>query len=302
MLISWKNQKGTLSDDSISFCNECRQPRASPLSSPTLLGSSVPRPYVSGRIGLAEQKSLIAQQRTTIRDQFFQTPLAAPPLISSMMSNNIKSKLSLPRTDELSGNGSFSITGKSASPAQSTVSSSNASKKYYETDLDLTIKVPKKSSGGESFLSQETRKNLASSESGGTSPASRVINISVVKSESLNYVSQQNEANVGHLTNKENAEDIKSERPNFTSKFSLLPPQLETDITNGLIFRSWKTIEKSSEENFRTFPSLTELNINFKSITGQKILQGLNSNSTDTLVELSMRDGPEVGKSDLGYV
>ena len=240
MLISWKNQKGTLSDDSISFCNECRQPRASPLSSPTLLGSSVPRPYVSGRIGLAEQKSLIAQQRTTIRDQFFQTPLAAPPLISSMMSNNIKSKLSLPRTDELSGNGSFSITGKSASPAQSTVSSSNASKKYYETDLDLTIKVPKKSSGGESFLSQETRKNLASSESGGTSPASRVINISVVKSESLNYVSQQNEANVGHLTNKENAEDIKSERPNFTSKFSLLPPQLETDITNGLIFRSWK--------------------------------------------------------------
>nr|SVE73151.1 EOG090X0BW7 [Ceriodaphnia reticulata] len=255
-----------------------RQPRASPLSSPTLLGSSVPRPYVSGRrIGLAEQKSLIAQQRATIRDQFFQTPLTAPPLISSMMSNNIKSKLSLPRTDELSGNGSYSITGKS-SPAHSTVSS--AGKSYYETDLDLTIKVPKKSSDS-SFLHQETRanKNSASSETGGgpASPASRVINISVVKSESLNYVSQQNEANAGHLTtNKENAEDIKADRPNFS--------------------------KKSSEENFRTFPSLTELNINFKSITGQKILQGLNSNSTDTLVELSMRDGPEVGKSDLGYV
>ena len=70
----------------------------------------------------------------------------------------------------------------------------------------------------------------------------------------------------------------------------------------GSFFVLGKTIEKSSEENFRTFPSLTELNINFKSITGQKILQGLNSTSTDTLVELSMRDGPEVGKSDLGYV
>lgn len=197
--------------------SEHRQPKASSVNSSTLLGSSVPRPYVPGRIGLAEQKSLIAQQRATIRDQFFQTPLAAPPLISSMMSSNIKSKLSLPKTDELSGNSSYSTTGK-ASPAQSTVSS-NASKKYYETDLDLTIKVPKKSS--ESFH-QETRKNPTSGESGGTatSSASRVINISVVKSESLNYVSQQNEANTGHLTNKENAEDIKTERPNFTSKHS----------------------------------------------------------------------------------
>nr|SVE83861.1 EOG090X0BW7 [Daphnia pulex] len=250
-----------------------RQPnrvQASPMNSPTLLGSSVPRPYVPGRIGLAEQKSLILQQRATIRDQFFQTPLTAPPLISSMMSNsNIKSKLSLPRTDELSGSSSFT---EKPSPAQSTVSSS-ASKKYYETDLDLTIKVPKKS--GESFH-QETRKNLASSETGGPTTASRVINISVVKSESLNYVSQNNETNTGHLTNKENTEDIKMDRPNFT--------------------------KKSSEDNFRTFPSLTELNINFKSITGQKILQGLNSNSTDTLVELSMRDGPDVGKSDLSYV
>lgn len=186
------------------------------MNSPTLLGSSVPRPYVPGRIGLAEQKSLILQQRATIRDQFFQTPLTAPPLISSMMSNsNIKSKLSLPRTDELSGSSSFT---EKASPAQSTVSSS-ASKKYYETDLDLTIKVPKKSA--ESFH-QETRKNVASSETGGPTTASRVINISVVKSESLNYVSQNNETNNGHLTNKENAEDIKVDRPNFTSKIQQL--------------------------------------------------------------------------------
>ena len=56
----------------------------------------------------------------------------------------------------------------------------------------------------------------------------------------------------------------------------------------------------TTEETFRTFPSLTELNINFKSITGQKILQGLNSNSTDTLVEVNMREG-EV-KTDLGYI
>nr|SVE76603.1 EOG090X0BW7 [Daphnia longispina] len=261
-----------LSARSVSLRQPNRVQQASPMNSPTLLGSSVPRPYVPGRIGLAEQKSLILQQRATIRDQFFQTPLTAPPLISSMMSNsNIKSKLSLPRTDELSGSNNFT---EKASPAQSTVSSSSTNKKYYETDLDLTIKVPKKS--GESFH-QETRKNMASSETGGPTTASRVINISVVKSESLNYVSQNNETNAGHLTtNKENTEDIKIDRPNFT--------------------------KKSSEDNFRTFPSLTELNINFKSITGQKILQGLNSNSTDTLVELSMRDGPDVGKSDLGYV
>lgn len=211
------NLTESFSESSLLCLRGNRQPRASPVNSPTLLGSSVPRPYVPGRIGLAEQKSLIAQQRATIRDQFFQTPLAAPPLISSMMSNNIKSKLSLPRTDELSGNSSYSITGK-PSPAHSTVSSST-SKKYYETDLDLTIKVPKKSS--ESFH-QETRKNLAPGEIGGTgtSSSSRVINISVVKSESLNYVSQQNEANNGHVTNKENADDIKMDRPNFTSKRS----------------------------------------------------------------------------------
>jgi hypothetical protein len=207
-----------LSARSVSLRQPNRVQQASPMNSPTLLGSSVPRPYVPGRIGLAEQKSLILQQRATIRDQFFQTPLTAPPLISSMMSNsNIKSKLSLPRTDELSGSNNFT---EKASPAQSTVSSSSTNKKYYETDLDLTIKVPKKS--GESFH-QETRKNMASSETGGPTTASRVINISVVKSESLNYVSQNNETNAGHLTNKENTEDIKIDRPNFTSKIQFLP-------------------------------------------------------------------------------
>lgn len=273
---------------------EYRQPnRVSPMSNPTLLGSSVPRPYMPGRIGLAEQKSLILQQKATIRDQFFQTPLTAPPLISSMMSgNNIKSKLSLPRTDELSNNSSYT---EKASPAQSTVSSS-ASKKYYETDLDLTIKVPKKSS--ESFH-QEARKSLASSEISGPTTASRVINISVVKSESLNYVSQNNETNAGHLTNKENTEDIKMDRQNFTSKSVTIDQEIELALYN--VMMRFVT-EKSSEDNFRTFPSLTELNINFKSITGQKILQGLTSNSTDTLVELSMRDCPDVGKSDLSYV
>lgn len=137
------------------------------------------------------------------------------------MSSSIKSKLSLPRTDELNTTGSYSVTGKASSPAQSTVSSS-ASKKYYETDLDLTIKVPKSKSTESTFHQETVRKNLASGENGsggnGTSPASRVINISVVKSESLNYVSQQNETNVGHLINKENAEDMKTDRTSFTSK------------------------------------------------------------------------------------
>ena len=59
-------------------------------------------------------------------------------------------------------------------------------------------------------------------------------------------------------------------------------------------------IDKACDDTFRTFPSLTELNINFKSITGQKILQGLNSNSTDTLVEVNMRDGDV--KADLAYI
>ena len=199
---------------------ENRQPRTTAVNSPPLLGSSIPRPYVSSRIRLAEQKNLIAQQKATIRDQFFQTPLAAPPLISSVMSSSIKSKLSLPRTDELNTPaGSYSVTGK-ASPAQSTVSSST-SKKYYETDLDLTIKVPKSKSSEPTFHQETVRKNLTSGETGngsGTSPASRVINISVVKSESLNYVSQQNETNVGHLINKENTEDTKTERTHFTSK------------------------------------------------------------------------------------
>jgi hypothetical protein len=169
-----------------------------------LLGSSTPRPYVPlGRIGLDEQKRLIAQQRATIRDHFFQTPLTAPPLISSMMSanNNIgKAKYSpLPRMEE---------GGSHSSPANSTVTSANStsSKKYYETDLDLTIKVPKKSLGSDqaSTISQHSEKK----RSGGneTNNGSRVINISVTKSESLNYVSQQNEAN-GNVINKENSAD-----------------------------------------------------------------------------------------------
>lgn len=172
--------------------------------------------------------------------------------------------------------------GSHSSPANSTVTSANStsSKKYYETDLDLTIKVPKKSLGSDqaSTISQHSEKK----RSGGneTSNGSRVINISVTKSESLNYVSQQNEAN-GNVINKENSADD-------TCKHSLL---LDKQNFN----------KRLSEENFRTFPSLTELNINFKSITGQKILQGLNSNSTDTLVEVNMRDS-ELNKTEVNYV
>jgi hypothetical protein len=99
-----------------------------PKSSTPLLGSSTPRPYVPlGRIGLDEQKRLIAQQRATIRDHFFQTPLTAPPLISSMMSANnnigIAKYSPLPRMEE---------GGSHSSPANSTVTSVNStsSKKY----------------------------------------------------------------------------------------------------------------------------------------------------------------------------
>jgi len=111
-------------------------------------------------------------------------------------------------------------------------------------------------------------RNANCNEGSVTSSSSRVINISVTKSQSLNF-----DTNL----NKENAEDVKS---------NLL------DKTNSK--------NKACEETFRTFPSLTELNINFKSITGQKILQGLNSNSTDTLVEVNMRDGDV--KTDLAYI
>ena len=99
--------------------------------------------------------------------------------------------------------------GSHSSPANSTVTSANStsSKKYYETDLDLTIKVPKKSLGSDqaSTISQHSEKK----RSGGneTNNGSRVINISVTKSESLNYVSQQNEAN-GNVINKENSADF----------------------------------------------------------------------------------------------
>nr|SVE93218.1 EOG090X0BW7 [Moina brachiata] len=240
-----------------------------------LLGSSTPRPYVPGK--LTEQRSLIAQQKSAMRDHFFQTQLSAPPLISSVLNNNNNNspnrpKLSLPRSGELS-NSYFSCLlsngnkARTVSPAARSVVSSSASanKKYYETDLDLTIKVPKKSV--ESY--QEAKKS--SSES-----PSRVINISVTKSESLSYVSQQNETNAGHVTatNKEKTDD--ADKPVISVK--------------------------SGEDNFRTFPSLTELNINFKSITGQKILQGLNSNSTDTLVELSMRDAEVGANAEISYV
>lgn len=167
---------------------------------------------LTGRLGLDEQKKLIAQQRATIRDHFFQTQLTAPPLISSVMSSNKDHPGRI-----------------SSSPARSTISSVSNNKKYYETDLDLTIKVPKNKSSEQqdNHQQQSSRKSSVVSESGGSvsSPASRVINISVTKSESLNYVSQSND-NHQHqhiLLNKENAvDDIKiteTTRPNFTRNF-----------------------------------------------------------------------------------
>lgn len=186
-----------------------RHPRTS--ASPTLLGSSTPRPYVPlGRLGLDEQKRLIAQQRATIRDHFFQTPLTAPPLISSVMSSK-PARLSLPtRTDN-------HMSQRHQSPARSTVSSNGGSKKYYETDLDLTIKVPK-NKPDDSIKKGSVVGSSDGSSVVTSSPASRVINISVTKSESLNYVSQLNETNGNNaMLNKENAvDDIKiTERPNF---------------------------------------------------------------------------------------
>jgi len=180
--------------------------------------------------------------KANIRDQFFQTPLAAPPLISSIIS----------QPKSMMKPNAFSL-------PKSSVSTAASSKKYYETDLDLTIKVPAKNGtlvDDATFLQSD--KNSNCNESSVTSSSSRVINISVTKSQSLNFDSN---------LNKENTDDIKN---------------------------------KATEDTFRTFPSLTELNINFKSITGQKILQGLNSNSTDTLVEVNMRDGDV--KADLAYI
>ncbi len=126
-----------------------------------------------------------------MRDQFFQqTQLTAPPLISSALNNNNnKPKLSLPRSDELSNYFSYSLSNK-ASLARSLTSTASTNKKYYETDLDLTIKVPEKS--GDQVVKKMT-----------SEAQSRVSNISVTKSESLNYVSQQNETN----SSKENADD-----------------------------------------------------------------------------------------------
>ena len=111
------------------------------------------------------------------------------------------------------------------SPARSTISSNSNSKKYYETDLDLTIKVPKKSS---SCVIEDTKRDTAVTSNGQQQqPTSRVINISVTKSESLNFVSQLNgmdktTTNGPQQQNKENAvDDIKiSERPsNFSREF-----------------------------------------------------------------------------------
>ena len=198
--------------------------------------------------------------------------------------------------------------GSHSSAANSTVTSTNnstSSKKYYETDLDLTIKVPKKSTVGGDQTSTVSSQHSEKKRCGGTENGSRVINISVTKSESLNYVSQQNEAN-GNVINKENStvddtckHNLLMDKQNFNSN-SLWNCLKNCDLTI-CSFIYFLFAERLSEENFRTFPSLTELNINFKSITGQKILQGLNSNSTDTLVEVNMRDS-ELNKTEVNFV
>ena len=141
-----------------------------------------------------QQKRLISQHRATIRDHFFLTPLTTPPLISLMMSANknigITKYSPLPRMEE--GD-------RHSSPANSTVTSANStsSKKYYETDCDF-----KKSRWG-ATISQHSKMRSGGNE---TSNGSRIINISVTKSESLNYVSQQNEAN-GNVIIKDNTDD-----------------------------------------------------------------------------------------------
>jgi len=228
-----------------------------------------------------ERLSTLTQQRASLRTNFFRTELVSPPLLTSIMNER---KLSIPKVDTLSdalSSASSQYTprgpqldkGKpfvlsSTKPAEkSLVQAASTGKACYETDLDLTIKVPK------------NQEKTIHSNLGDTS-SSRVINISVTNSESVNFVSLQNEANAVSDPNKENTAD-----------------DLKNHTGDKALYR-----HKTTDETFRTFPSLTELNINFKSITGQKILQGLNSNSTDTLVEceLAMRDGEM--KADLGYI
>ena len=190
------------------------------MSNMPLTSTSIPKPYVSDRTSVTslngDRVSMINQQRASIRQNFFRTELATPPLLTSILNER---KLSVPKVDTLRDSLSLPKVPQTldktktfvlSSSKQSDISTSSTpnGKKYYETDLDFTIKVPKKS---ESFYQE---KNSDSSSS------SRVINISVTKSESLNFVSMQNEANnTTAELNKENADDMKIHPSNDKSLF-----------------------------------------------------------------------------------
>ena len=188
-----------------------------PKSGEKPLGHSTPRPYVSERVRNEESgtaKPLVTQHKANIRDHFFQTPLAAPPLISSIIS---QPKLLAFKSSETNA---FSLPKLPSGSLSSTKTSTK--KKYYETDLDLTIKVPKS-------VGDDQTPNCKES---GTTSSSRVINISVTKSQSLNFASSASSSSsssssqkdpVDTRLNKENTQDVKTnflvDKTNSKSQF-----------------------------------------------------------------------------------
>ncbi|XP_065574892.1 uncharacterized protein LOC136036516 isoform X2 [Artemia franciscana] len=112
---------------------------------------------------------------------------------------------------------------------------------------------------------------------------SRIINISVTRSESKSFPTAKGITNL--------------EKPKINDEKIMLTSENFADYhKNEKCTVPEKCIVPEIDENteFRNFPSLTELNIHFKSITGQRILQGISANSIDTLVEVNMcADGKE---------
>ena len=211
------------------------------------LGHSTPRPYIGHSTRSDPAKPLVT--KANIRDQFFQTPLAAPPLISSIIS----------QPKSMMKPNAFSL-------PKSSVSTAASSKKYYETDLDLTIKVPAKNGtlvDDATFLQSD--KNSNCNESSVTSSSSRVINISVTKSQSLNFDSN---------LNKENTDDIKSNplnkqchAHNYGRYVKFLPIVHDTEYVHQLSYFS-SSIRTESVILVRIFPSVPSFlrNISFSTI------------------------------------
>ena len=89
----------------------------------------------------------------------------------------------------------------------------------------------------------------------------------------------------------------------LSSPLSGNPKELKNEMDNRNIAM------KEESQSVKTYPSLSELNLNFSSLAAQKILQGVSMNSLDTLVEVNLlsekkkqicKDG--VTNTDFGFV